>query len=120
MIVGQEQWTAVDSYVSGMLIPSDAVLDAALEASVAAGLPPIQVSPCQGKFLQLLAQIHRARTTLEIGTLGVYSTIWLARALPPDGRLVALEVDQHHAEVARANIGRADLLHLVELRVGPA
>jgi predicted O-methyltransferase YrrM len=118
---GQEKWTAVDHYVSTELIPPDPVLDAALEASVAAGLPPIQVSPCQGKLLQLLAHVHRARTILEVGTLGGgYSTIWLARALPPGGRLVTLEVSHEHARVARGNIARANLLSVVELRVGPA
>jgi predicted O-methyltransferase YrrM len=116
----QEQWTAVDQYVSAQIIPADPVLDAALKASAAAGLPQIQVSACQGKLLQLLAQIHRARTILEVGTLGGYSTIWLARALPPDGRLMTLEVSQEHARVARDNIARAKLLSVVELRVGPA
>jgi predicted O-methyltransferase YrrM len=117
---GQEKWTAVDEFLSKSLLGSDPVLEAALEASAAAGLPAIQVSPCQGKFLQLVAQIHGARAILEIGTLGGYSTIWLARALPPGGRLITLEVDENYAAVARSNLSRANLLNVVELRVGPA
>ncbi len=117
---GQKQWTAVDHYVSEELIPPDPVLDAALDASVAAGLPPIQVSPSQGKLLQLLAQVHHAHTILEVGTLGGYSTIWLARSLPRGGGLVTLEVSPQHAQVARDNLARAHLLKVVELRVGPA
>src|SRR5262249_28245850 len=116
----EQQWTAVDQFVGGLVIPSDPVLDAALEASAKAALPPIQVSACQGKFLQLLAQIHKAGKILEVGTLGGYSTIWLARALPQGGRLITLEVDQKHAEVARANFERANLAKVIELRVGPA
>jgi len=115
-----ERWTAVDEFLSKSLLASDPVLDAALEASAAAGLPAIQVSPCQGKLLQMLARIHGARTVLEIGTLGGYSTIWLARALPPEGRLITLEVNEEYAAVAYANIARANLFHVVELRVGPA
>jgi predicted O-methyltransferase YrrM len=98
----------------------DPALDAALDASVAAGLPAINVSPNQGKLLQLLARMLGARTILEVGTLGGYSTIWLARALPADGRLVTLESDPKHAEVARANIARAGLSGIVDLRVGLA
>ena len=116
----EQQWTAVDQFVGGLLIPPDPELEAALEASAKAGLPPIQVSPCQGKFLQLLAQIHKANKILEVGTLGGYSTIWLARALPPGGRLITLEVDQKHANVARGNFERAKLTEVIELRVGPA
>ncbi len=116
----QEQWTAVDRYLTDLLVPPDPVLDAALQTSAAAGLPPFNVSPTQGKLLLLLAQIHGARTILEIGTLGGYSTIWLARALPADGRLITLESDPKHAEVARANIARADLSDIVELRLGRA
>lgn len=116
----QEQWTAVDRYVSDLLIPPDAVLDATLQASVAAGLPAINVSPPHGKLLHLLARVHRARTILEIGTLGGYSTIWLARALPADGRLITLEFDPKYAEVARGNLARACLADLVELRLGRA
>jgi len=114
------QWTAVDRYISDLLLPTDPILDAALEANRAAGLPAIDVSPVQGKLLQLLARSQGARRILEIGTLGGYSTIWLVRALPPDGRLITLEANLKHAEVARANIKRAGLDHLVDLRVGPA
>ncbi len=117
---GLERWTAIDEFLSKSLLVSDPVLDGALAASLAAGLPAIQVSPCQGKLLQILAQIHGARTILEIGTLGGYSTIWLARALPPGGRLITLEVNKDYAEVAAANLSRANLLNVVELRVGPA
>lgn len=115
-----EMWAAVDRYIDELLVPSDPALDAALAASAAAGLPPIQVAPNQGKLLHLLARLQRARRILEIGTLGGYSTIWLARALPPDGRLVTLEADPKHAEVARGNIARAGLSELVELRLGKA
>ncbi len=118
--MNQEQWTAVDRYTADLLVPSDPALDAALQASAAAGLPPIQVSPVQGKWLHLLARIQGARTILELGTLGGYSTIWLARALPADGHLITLEVEPKHAEVARTNIARAGLAKLVELRLGPA
>ena len=116
----QDRWAAVDRYVADLLARSDPVLDAALAASSAAGLPPHDVSPSQGKLLQLLARVQGARAILEIGTLGGYSTIWLARALPDGGRLVTLEADQGYAEVARANIARAGLAAIVELRVGPA
>ncbi|WP_375476054.1 O-methyltransferase [uncultured Nostoc sp.] len=116
----QELWTEVDRYITDLLIPSDPVLDAALQASDAAGLPPHNVSPNQGKLLMLLALIHKARTILEIGTLGGYSTIWLARALPADGHLITLESNPQHAEVACDNIARARLAHLVEVRVGRA
>lgn len=115
-----ELWTAVDEYVADRLILSDPALDAALAASAAAGLPDIQVAPNQGKLLQLLAQVRGARLILEIGTLGGYSTIWLARALPAGGRLISLEVDPANAHVARANILRAGLDDRVEIRVGPA
>jgi predicted O-methyltransferase YrrM len=101
-------------------VGADPQLEAALSASAAAGLPAINVSPPQGKFLQLLAQIHHARSILEIGTLGGYSTIWLARALPPGGKLISLELNEHHAEVARANIARAGLGGVVEIMVGNA
>jgi len=116
----QERWTAVDQYIGDLLLPPDPELDAALQASVAAGLPQINVSPAQGKLLQLLAQLQGARAILEIGTLAGYSTIWLARALPPGGRLVTLEAEPKHAEVARANIARAGLAAVVDLRLGPA
>src|ERR1043165_571496 len=110
----QEQWTAVDHYITDLLVPPDPVLDAVLQASDAAGLPPIQVSANLGKFLQLLARIQGARTILEIGTLGGYSTIWLARALPAGGRMVTLEVDPKHAQVARGNFARAGLAGVIE------
>ena len=113
-------WTAVDQYITDMLVPRDPALDAALEASDAAGLPSIQVTPNQGKLLHLLALLQGARRILEIGTLGGYSTIWLARALPDDGLLITIEADPRHAEVARANISRAGLADLVDLRVGRA
>lgn len=115
-----EQWTAVDNYLADRLIPSDKVFSAALEASVAAGLPPINVSPVQGKLLHLLARLRGARTILEIGALGGYSTLWLARALPAGGRLITLEVDPRHADIARSNFERADLTAIIELRLGAA
>ncbi|WP_437839884.1 O-methyltransferase [Sorangium sp. So ce1153] len=118
--MSQERWSAVDRYITDLLVPSDAALDAALGDSAAADLPPINVAPNQGKLLHLLARIQGARSILEIGTLGGYSTIWLARALPAGGRLVTLELDPKHAEVARANIARAGLADVVELRLGRA
>jgi len=118
--VSSETWTAVDDYFARHILPADPVLDAAQEAARAADLPAISVSAAQGKFLHLLARIQGARRILEIGTLGGYSTIWLARALPPDGRLVTLEFDPKHADVARANIARAGFSSLVDLRVGRA
>jgi len=116
----REQWTAVDRYFTELLVPADPALDAALVASAEAGLPGINVAPNQGKLLQLLARLQGATRILEIGTLGGYSTIWLARALPADGRLVTLEAVPKHAEVARANIERAGLGDRVEVRQGPA
>jgi predicted O-methyltransferase YrrM len=116
----QETWTAVDRYLTELLVQPDEALDAALNASAAAGLPAISVSPPQGKLLQLLARVQGARKILEIGTLAGYSTIWLARALAEGGRLITLEVDPKHAEVARQNIKRAGLAKCVELRLGPA
>ena len=118
--MGQEQWTAVDRYLTELFVPADPALDAALEASAAAGLPSIQVSANQGKLLHLLARMAGAKRILEIGTLGGYSTIWLARALAPGGRLVTLEYEPKHADVARANIVRAGLAGVVEVIVGPA
>ena len=115
-----EQWTAVDRYITDALVPADPVLEAALQASTDAGLPAISVSAPQGKLLYLLARIHGAKTILEIGTLGGYSTIWLARALPAGGRVITLELDPKHAEVARANFVRAGLAGVIELRVGKA
>ncbi|MFI8326437.1 O-methyltransferase [Streptomyces sp. NPDC085529] len=114
------QWTDVDAYVTDLLVPADEALTAALAASRAAGLPDIAVSPNQGKLLHLLARIQGARRILEIGTLGGYSTIWLARALPDDGRLITLEYEPRHAEVARGNLARAGLADRVEVRTGPA
>src|SRR5450432_1249064 len=104
-----EHWTAVDCYITDLLVPTDLVLENALRTSARAGLPSIQVAPNQGKFLQLLAKLQRARNILEIGTLGGYSTIWLARALPAGGRLITLESEPGHAEVARKNISDAGL-----------
>src|SRR4051812_43747070 len=113
-------WTEVDSYLAHLLIQSDEALDAALESSAQAGLPPIAVSPNLGKLLHLLARAMNARSVLEIGTLGGYSTIWLARAVPPEGRIVTLEIDRRHAEVARANFVRAGVADRIDLRLGPA
>jgi predicted O-methyltransferase YrrM len=116
----EEIWTAVDGYLGDLLVPADPALEAALAASAAAGLPAINVSAVQGKLLQLLARAIGAHNVLEIGTLGGYSSIWLARALPDGGRLVSLEADPRHAEVARANIARAGLDSSVEVRLGMA
>ena len=116
----KEQWTAVDNYLGGLLVGTDAALDAAQADSAAAGLPSISVSPLQGKLLHLLALSCRAKTILEIGTLGGYSTIWLGRALPEDGRLVTLEYEERHARVARKNLERAGLSSRVELILGRA
>lgn len=118
--MSQEQWSAVDDYIEGLFIPSDPVLDAALKASEQAGLPAIQVSAAHGKMLHLLAQAVGARRILEIGTLGAYSTIWLARALTPGGHLVTLESNPKHAEVALSNLARAGLSEIVQVRLGPA
>lgn len=116
----QERWTAVDRYLTDLLVSPDPALEAALRAGAEAGLPPHEISPTVGKLLHLLAQSLGARTILEIGTLGGYSTIWLARALPADGRLITLEAVPEHAAVARANIARAGLESLVDLRLGRA
>src|SRR5262245_45963883 len=118
--MSQKTWTAVDNYVVQGLIPADPALEAALEANREHGLPAIDVSPAQGKLLNLLVRMSGAKRILEIGTLGGYSTIWLARALPAGGRLVTLELDPKHADVARANLVRAGLADVVELRLGPA
>jgi predicted O-methyltransferase YrrM len=118
--MSKEQWTKVDRYISDELIPADPVLEAALAANASGGLPGIDVAPNQGMLLQLLARIQGAASILEIGTLGGYSTIWLARALHEGGRLVTLEAVPKHAEVARANIARAGLSDIVELREGSA
>ena len=118
--MGEERWAAVERYLTELLVKPDSVLEATLRFSDAAGLPQINVTPNHGKLLMLLAQLCGARTILEIGTLGAYSTIWLARALPGGGRLITLEADPKHAEVARANIARAGPAHVVELRLGRA
>jgi predicted O-methyltransferase YrrM len=115
-----DQWRAVDDYITDLVVRPDPVLEAALADAAAAGLPPISVSAPQGRLLHLLARAQQARTVLEVGTLAGYSTIWLARALPPGGRLVTLELDPRHAEVARANVERAGLSDVVEIRLGPA
>jgi predicted O-methyltransferase YrrM len=115
-----ELWKAVDQYIADQLIPSDPILDEAIAVNVAAGLPSIDVAPNQGKLLHLLARIAGARKILEIGTLGGYSTIWLARALPDGGRLITLEAAAKHAEVARSNIARAGLDGVVTVRLGAA
>jgi len=114
----QDQWTAVDEYLTDLLIPFDPALEAALEDSDAAGLPAISVTPTQGKLLWLFARLIGAQKILELGTLGAYSTIWLARALPKGGRLITVEASPEHAEVATANLRRAGLTDRVELRVG--
>lgn len=118
--MSQARWDAVDAYFTATFRLNDEALEAALEASEAAGLPPIAVAPNQGKLLQLLAQSLGARCILEVGTLGGYSTIWLARALPPGGRLISLELNPRHAEVARGNLANAGLADRTEVRTGPA
>ncbi len=118
--MSHELWSAVDAFVTETLLGEDPALASALQASADAGLPAIAVSPPQGKFLHLLTRVHGARRVLELGTLGGYSTIWLARALPADGALVTLEVNPAYAEVARKNVADAGLAERVQLRVGPA
>lgn len=118
--MSEAKWRAVDDYICALLVEDDPALTAALAASDAAGLPPISVSASQGKLLHVLARLQGARAILEIGTLGGYSTIWLARALPGDGRLITLEANAKHAAVARANVERAGLSSIVDLRLGPA
>jgi len=118
--MSEELWSAVDLYITEKLVRSDPALTAAIDLCEEKGLPPISVAPNQGKFLHMLAQIQGAQRILEIGTLGGYSTIWLARALPTTGRLVTLEIDPGHAEIARENIARAGLSGVVEVRVGRA
>ena len=118
--MSKDLWNSVDTYLCERLVRSDAVLDETLAASAAAGLPAINVAPNQGKLLHLLARGIGARRILEVGTLGGYSTIWLARALPADGRVITLEIDARHAEVALANFKRAGLAERIELRLGPA
>jgi predicted O-methyltransferase YrrM len=113
-------WGEVDRYFQQKLLPKDDALDAALAANAAAGLPEIDVSPLQGRFLELIVRLTKASRILEIGTLGGYSTIWMARATPPGGRVVTLEAEPRHAEIARANFKRAGIADRVDLRVGPA
>lgn len=115
-----DRWNEVDGYIEETIVGGDAALQAALDGSAAEGLPAIAVSAAQGKLLHLIARLMHARSVLEIGTLGAYSTIWLARALPADGRLISLEVNPHHADVARKNIERAGLSSIASVRVGPA
>src|SRR6201981_2066797 len=115
-----DRWAAVDRYFSEQLSLSDPALDAAVAANKSAELPAIDVAPNQGKLLQLLARMVGARRILEIGTLGGYSTIWLARGLPAGGRLITLEFSPKHAEIARANIARAGLSDRIEIRIGAA
>ena len=114
------KWIAVEDYIVGQLIPHDPALEAARTANAAANLPAIDVAPPEGKLLYLLARLAGAKRILEIGTLGGYSTIWLARALPPKGRLITLELEPRHAEIAQANLNRAGVSSRVEIRVGPA
>ncbi len=118
--MSEELWTAVDDYVAAHLVREDDALRLAVAGAEAAGLPPIQISPAQGKLLHLLARLVGARRVLEVGTLAGYSTIWLARALPRDGQLVTLELSPEYAAVARANLERAGLASIAEVRVGPA
>lgn len=118
--MSQDRWTAVDAYIDDLLVGPDPVLTGVLEASETARLPAISVSPSQGKLLHVLARAIGARRILELGTLGGYSAIWLARALPPGGRLVTIEAASSHAEVARRSFARAGLESVIDLRVGPA
>ncbi|MBP2155359.1 MULTISPECIES: O-methyltransferase [Erwinia] len=118
--MNQPRWTQVDQYLVEQLVPQDAALLAALENNQAAGLPAIDVAPNQGKLLNLLAKMVGAKRILEIGTLGGYSTLWLARALPDDGKVITLEYEAHHAEIAAQNIRRAGLESKVTIRVGAA
>src|SRR5690349_18618235 len=113
------RWGVVDRYISELFVPSDPLLEETLRAMADAGILPTNVTPQQGKFLHILAGAKRASQILEIGTLGGYSTIWLARALPCGGRLISLEADMKHAELARSNIARAGLAGVVEVRPGP-
>ena len=116
----QDTWDAVDAWVEGRFVPEDAALEGALTASEAAGLPSIAVSAAQGRLLELLVGISGARSVLEVGTLGGYSTIWLARGVGPGGRVLTLELEPHHAQVATANLEAAGVSDVVEVRVGPA
>ena len=116
----EDLWSKVDAYIAEQLVKTDSALDRALETSAAAGLPAINVSPNHGKLLHILARLVNARAILEIGTLGGYSTIWMARALPPGGRLITLEFEPKHAELAKANIAHAGLSYVVDVRLGMA
>lgn len=118
--MSRKTWTAVDDYIVSSLFEADPVLDAILAANRDHGLPAIDVSAAQGKLLSLLVRIGGVKKVLEVGTLGGYSTIWMARGLPAGGKIVTLELDPHHAKVARTNFERADVVGLVDLRVGPA
>ncbi|RWX59109.1 O-methyltransferase [Mesorhizobium sp. M4B.F.Ca.ET.089.01.1.1] len=118
--MSKKTWTAVDDYIVSSLFAADPVLDAVLAANRDQGLPAIDVSAAQGKLLSLLVRIRGARRVLEIGTLGGYSTIWMARGLPADGKVVTLELDPHHARVARSNFERAGVSDRIDLRIGPA
>jgi predicted O-methyltransferase YrrM len=118
--MSQQLWNDVDAYIEEQLIDEDDALQEATRVAAEAGLPPIALTPAHGKFLHLLARIHRARSILEVGTLGGYSTIWLARALPADGHLVTLELNPAYAAVAAANIERAGVSSLIKIEVGPA
>jgi len=116
----QEQWVAVDDYITDLFVPPDTALEATLQSTIAADLPKINVAPNQGKLLHILALSHGAKRILELGTLAGYSTVWLARALPPDGKLISLEANAKHADIARDNIDRAGLADKVEVRLGSA
>lgn len=116
----QELWAAVDRYFGELLVPEDKQLSTVLDANREAGLPPIEVPALLGKFLELMVRVSGARRILEIGTLGAYSTIWLARALPEGGRVVSLEISARHAEIASNNVRAAGLLDRVDIRVAPA
>jgi predicted O-methyltransferase YrrM len=118
--MSESTWDAVDDFIAAHLVPSDPVLETALAASAQGGLPEIQVSAAQGKMLMILARLRGARSILEIGTLGGYSTLWLSRGLAAGGRIVTLEVNPKHAEVARANFQRGGVVGAIELHVGPA
>ena len=118
--MSRKSWSDVDDYIAESLLPADTVLEAVLRSNRSRGLPAVDVSPAQGKLLYLLARMNGAKRILEIGTLGGYSTIWLARALPEDGTVVTLELEQHHADVAQVNFKMAGLSERIDLRVGPA
>ena len=118
--MSQDIWSAVDNYIDGQLALNDAALDASIIANASGGLPAIDITASQGKLLQMIARLAGARRILEIGTLGGYSTIWLARALPADGKLITLEYDPTHAAVAKSNIERAGLSKIVDVRIGAA